>query len=167
LKKKKKGGGWRIRLRRLHWPAVLAPYKRRIMIGLGVSAVVALGVVSYLYVSYGRIIDARLHGERDRAVPRVFARPLTLQTGQSLSPQELVARLNDVGYAQRARVGRPGDFALDRNSVLLLSRGGDQAGKIVTVSFPETQEDGEAASSSTAACHPNSSRHQEHRAHHA
>ncbi len=117
---------------------MLAPYRRRIAIGLGVTLTVALGVVAYLYVSYGRIIDARLHGERDRAVPRVFARPLTLQTGQSLSLPELVARLNDVGYAQRARVERAGDFAIDGNGVLLLSRGGDQAGKVVTIAFPET-----------------------------
>ena len=116
---------------------MLAPYRRRIAIVLGVAAVAALGVVAYLYVSYGRIIDARLHGERDRAVPRVFARPLTLQTGQSLSLPELVARLNDVGYAQRARIERAGDFAIDRYSVLLRSRGGDQAGKVVTISFPE------------------------------
>ena len=64
---------------------MLAPYRRRIMIGLGVLGVVFLSGLTYLYVSYGRIIDARLHGERDRAVPRVFARPLTLQTGQNLS----------------------------------------------------------------------------------
>jgi penicillin-binding protein 1B len=137
LKKKKKGGGWRIRLPRLRWPAVLAPYKRHLTIGLSVTGVVMLGAVVYLYVSYGRIIDARLHGERDRTVPRVFARPLTLQTGQSMSPSELVARLNDVGYVQRARVERSGDFAIDRNTVVLLSRGGDQAGKVVTVAFPD------------------------------
>ena len=116
---------------------MLAPYRRRITIGLGVIAAISLGLVVYLYVSYGRIIEARLHGERDRAVPRVFARPLTLQTGQSLSLPELVQRLNDVGYAQRARVERAGDFAIDRSSVLLLSRGGDQAGKVVTIAFPE------------------------------
>ena len=86
------------------------------MIGLGVTGVVMLGAVIYLYVSYGRIIDARLHGERDRAVPRVFARPLTLQTGQNMSQAELIARLNDVGYAQRSRVERAGDFAIDRST---------------------------------------------------
>ena len=96
-----------------------------------------LGAVTYLYVSYGRIIDERLHGERDRAVPRIFARPLTLQTGQHMSQAELIGRLNDVGYAQRARVERAGDFAIDRTSIVILSRGGDQAGKVVTVSFPE------------------------------
>ena len=138
MKKKKAGRGWRVRLSRLRWPAWLAPYKRRITIGLGVALVVALGLVSYLYVSYGRIIDARLHGERDRAVPRVFARPLTLQIGQSLSLPELIARLNDVGYAQRARVERGGDFSIERNAVVLLSRGGDQAGKVVTIAFPAT-----------------------------
>jgi penicillin-binding protein 1B len=135
--KKKKSRGWRIRLSRLKWPSILAPHRRRIMMALGVIGVAFLGGLAYLYVSYGRVIDARLHGERDRAVPRVFARPLTLQTGQSLTQSELIARLNDVGYAQRARVERAGDFAIDRTNIVLLSRGGDQNGKVVTVSFPE------------------------------
>ena len=78
-----------------------------------------------------------MHGERDRAVPRDYARPLTLQAGHHLSQAELIARLNDVGYAQRARVERTGEFAIDRHQVVILSRGGDQAGKPVTVSFPE------------------------------
>ena len=42
-----------------------------------------------------------------------------------------------MGYAQRARVERAGEFAIDRHQVVINSRGGDQAGKIVTVSFPE------------------------------
>jgi penicillin-binding protein 1B len=126
-----------VRLSRLRWPAWLAPWRRQIRIGLGVTAVVMLGTVIYLYVSYGRIIDARLHGERDRTVPRVYARPLTLQLGQGINEADLVARLNDVGYAHRTRVERPGEFAIDKNTVVLISRGGDQAGKAVTVTFPE------------------------------
>ena len=118
-------------------PAWLRPYRRHIAIALAVLAVITVGAMSYLYVSYGRIIEARLHGERDRAVPRVYARPLTLQAGQNLSQSELVARLNDVGYAQRARVERTGEFAIDRHQIVILSRGGDQAGKVVRVSFPE------------------------------
>ena len=135
--KKKKARGWRLRLPRWKWPRFLAPYKRRILIGLGVTGAVLLGAVVYLYVSYGRVIDERLHGERDRALPRVFARPLTLTVQQSLSQPELVARLNDIGYAQRARAERAGDFAINPTSVFILSRGGDQAGKLVTVSFPD------------------------------
>ncbi|MGH9220899.1 MAG: hypothetical protein ACRD1W_16455, partial [Vicinamibacterales bacterium] len=122
MKKKKattKGGGWRIRLalgkQRRRWPKVQLPYQKPITIGLAVIGVLAVGTFTYLYVSYSRIIEARLHGERDRAVPRVFARPLALQAGQNLSQTELIARLNDVGYAQRARVERAGEFALDRH----------------------------------------------------
>jgi penicillin-binding protein 1B len=141
LKKRRKkataNGGWRIRLPRRLWPSLLLPYRRHITIGLLITAVLGAVTLTYLYVSYGRIIEARLHGERDRAVPRVFARPLALQTGQNLSQAELVARLNDVGYAQRSRVERTGEFALERNTVTILSRGGDQAGKAVTVAFPE------------------------------
>jgi penicillin-binding protein 1B len=136
-KKRTPNGRWRIRLPRWRWPSLLVPYRRPIAIGLVVTGVLAAGTLTYLYVSYGRIIEARLHGERDRAVPRVFARPLTLQTGQNLTQAELVARLNDVGYAQRSRVERTGEFAIERNTVVILSRGGDQAGKAVTVAFPE------------------------------
>ena len=136
-KRKATTKGWRIRLARLRWPAVVRPYRRHITIAFAVVAVIMVGMFSYLYVSYSRIIEARLHGERDRAVPRVYARPLTLQAGQHLSLSELVARLNDVGYAQRARVERTGEFAIDRHQVVILSRGGDQAGKLVTIGFPE------------------------------
>jgi penicillin-binding protein 1B len=136
-KKRPANGGWRIRLPRWRWPSLLLPYRRPLTIGLIVTGVLAAGTLTYLYVSYSRIIEARLHGERDRAVPRVFARPLTLQTGQNLTQAELVARLNDVGYAQRSRVERTGEFAIERNTVVILSRGGDQAGRPVTVAFPD------------------------------
>ena len=140
MKKKRagtKGRGWRLRIAKVRWPALLVPFKRPIIIGAAVLAVITVGTLSYLYVSYSRIIEARLHGERDRAVPRVYARPLTLQAGQNLSQTELIARLNDVGYAQRARVERTGEFAIDRHQVVILSRGGELGGKPVTVSFPE------------------------------
>jgi penicillin-binding protein 1B len=136
-KKKAHKSGWRVRVARMRWPALLQPYKRHLAIAAALLAVITVGTLSYLYVSYSRIIEARLHGERDRAVPRVYARPLTLQAGQNLSQSELIARLNDVGYAQRARVERTGEFAIDRHQVVILSRGGEQGGKPVTVSFPE------------------------------
>src|SRR5687768_18564659 len=109
--------GWRIRIPKSRW--------RRVLLGvLAGFAVIASAILGYYYVQFSRIIEARLHGERDRVIPRVFARPLTLRIGQGLSEVELVARLNDVGYTEKSRVERPGEFALDRNAVLLLPRGG-------------------------------------------
>ena len=65
-------------------------------------------MLGYYYVQFSRIIEARLHGERDRVIPRVYARPLTLHAGQGLSEIELIARLNDVGYTEKSRVERAG-----------------------------------------------------------
>ena len=36
---------------------------------------------------FSRMIDARIHGEMQRADPRVFARPFELQRGQAVTPQ--------------------------------------------------------------------------------
>jgi penicillin-binding protein 1B len=120
----------RIRIPRARWKRAL----------LGVAAGMALVVAAmlgYYYVQFSRIIEARLHGERDRVIPRVFARPLTLHAGQGLTASELIARLNDVGYTERSRVERPGEFAVARLAIVLLPRGGDQAGVPVRIEFTE------------------------------
>ena len=95
----------------------------------------ACAATGYYYVTLSRMIDARLHGERDRVLPRVFGRPLELRRGERLSEKELSERLNDLGYTQRAQVQRPGEFAVVGGLVTLMARAGTEAGKVVTVSF--------------------------------
>ncbi len=97
----------------------------------------ALGVLSYWWVTFGRQIDARLHGERDRVLPRVYARPLELYKGQALGDHQLVDRLNDLGYAQRARVEKPGEFAIGRGTIVVLPRDGTATGRLVRVNFQQ------------------------------
>src|SRR5262245_15173403 len=82
-------------------------------------AVLATAVSSYYYVQFSRMIDARLHGERERSLPRVYARPVEIRRGQSLTEQDVVNRLNDLGYAQRAEPEAPGEFAIARTGVLI------------------------------------------------
>ncbi len=96
-----------------------------------------IGVLSYWWVTFGRQIDARLHGERDRVLPRVYARPLELYKGQALGDHQLVDRLNDLGYAQRARVEKPGEFAIGRGTIVLLPRDGTAKGRLVRVNFQQ------------------------------
>ena len=93
------------------------------------------GAATYYYKSYSRLITERLHGERDRSLPRVYARPVELRRGQSMSQADLIARLNDLGYTQRPRADQPGAFAIARNSVLIAARGGPMAGKTLRVAF--------------------------------
>jgi len=107
-----------------------------ILLACSIASLVIGAVVIYYYVSFSRIIDARLHGERERSLPRVYARPLELRRGEMLSELELVARLNDLGYAQRPNVGAPGEFAIARNAILFTPRAGAFSGKTIRATFP-------------------------------
>jgi penicillin-binding protein 1B len=78
-------------------------------------------MLSILWSSYGRMIDAKISGE-ERPVPRIFGRPLELRTGEGWSQAQLIQRLNDIGYAQEARAEHPGEFSVAGTSVLLVPR---------------------------------------------
>jgi penicillin-binding protein 1B len=104
-------------------------------VALAIPTVVAIGIASYYYVRFARLIDARLHGERATVFPRVFARPLELRRGEALTDRQLVDRLNDLGYAQRAAVGKPGEFTIGSGVVALMSRVPAMKGEIVRVVF--------------------------------
>ena len=114
-------------------------WRRRWVRGLAAVAAVPLVVLSfataYYYVSFSRLIDARLHGERVRVLPRVFARPLELRPGQSLTELQLIDRLNDIGYAQRAKAEKPGEFAIGGGAVAIMPRAATANGHMVRVIF--------------------------------
>ncbi|MBK5295668.1 MAG: PBP1A family penicillin-binding protein [Vicinamibacteria bacterium] len=114
---------------------------RGLWIGLAATTLIVgmatVGVLGYWWVIFGRQIDVRLHGERDRVLPRVYARPLELYKGQALGDHQLVDRLNDLGYAERARVEKPGEFAIGRGTIVLLPRDGTAKGRLVRVNFQQ------------------------------
>jgi len=96
-----------------------------VRIAAALVAVPILGLcffLGYYYVSFARLIDARLHGERDTVLPRVFARPLELRRGQALTDRQLIDRLNDLGYAERPKAQRPGEFAVTPGAVSIAPR---------------------------------------------
>jgi penicillin-binding protein 1B len=109
----------------------------RLLVGLllGVPLLAALAVGGYYYAVFARLIDERLQGERLRTLPRVFARPFEVRRGQWLSSSQLVERLNDLGYAERPKAERPGEFAGDNTLLTLVPRGGDYPGRTVRVTF--------------------------------
>jgi penicillin-binding protein 1B len=102
---------------------------------LALVAIAAAGVTAGLYVFYARLIDERLHGERERTQPRVFARRTELRQGQAVSEAELAARLNALGYAERPTLDAPGEFTTTGSGFAIRPRTGPQEGKIVRVSF--------------------------------
>ena len=111
------------------------PWVRRTAVGLSIPAAVLCVAAVYYYISFARLIDARLHGERERVFPRVFARPLELRRGQALTDHQLIDRLNDLGYAQRAKVEKPGEFAVGAGAIAVMARGPETRGQVVRVVF--------------------------------
>jgi len=94
-----------------------------------------VGAVAYYYVTFARVIDVRLHGERQRVLPRVFARPFELHRGQALTEPQLVDRLNDLGYTQRSAPQKPGEFAIDGAAVAIMGRTPETADRLIRVGF--------------------------------
>jgi penicillin-binding protein 1B len=125
-----------IRTRARKWIARNPTPVRYALLACAVGSLVVGAVLIYYYVTYSRIIDARLHGERERTLPRVYARPLQVRRGETLTQQELIARLNDIGYAQRPTAAAPGEFAIERNAVVMTPRTGELSGRTVRATFP-------------------------------
>jgi penicillin-binding protein 1B len=100
-----------------------------------VPIIFLLSFATYSWVLTARYMDAQLHGERERTFPRILARPLELRRGQSLTGQQLVDRLNDLGYAQRLRPEKPGEFSVDGTTVEIMARSTELKGKTVRVLF--------------------------------
>jgi penicillin-binding protein 1B len=114
--------------RRRRWRIVL-------LVALGVPAVCLSAVLGYYYVVFARLIDARLHGERERVEPRIYGRPIELRTGEMMSERQLIDRLNDLGYAQEPKVQHAGQFAISKDAIMLSPRSGPAAGKIARAVF--------------------------------
>jgi penicillin-binding protein 1B len=102
---------------------------------VAVPGIVLSVTAGYTYVRFARLIDTRLHGERDTVLPRVFARPLEIRRGQPITDRQLIDRLNDLGYTQRPAVQKPGEFALAPGAVSILARAPETQGKVVRVVF--------------------------------
>ena len=111
------------------------PWVQRTALLVAVPIAVMSVAASYYYVSFGRLIDARLHGERERVFPQVFARPLELRRGQALTDGQLIDRLNDLGYTQRAKVEKAGEFAVGSGAVVVMPRAPEARRAAVRVVF--------------------------------
>jgi penicillin-binding protein 1B len=111
------------------------PWGQRTIIAGGIMAATFVVLFSYYYVTFAHQIDERLHGERERVLPRVFARPLELYQGEAVSDRQLLDRLNDLGYVQRTRAENIGEFSATDGVVSLIPRGGTYRGRLVRATF--------------------------------
>ncbi len=116
-------------------PAKGRRLRRILLIAVAALAVIFCAVLGYYYVVFARLVDARLHGERQHVLPRVYGRPIELRAGELMSERELIDRLNDLGYAERDKVQRAGEFTIEGDRVAILPRSGTAAGAVVRAVF--------------------------------
>src|SRR3954447_10134571 len=104
-------------------------------LAVAIPTVVLCFAAAYSYVRFARLIDARLAGARETVFPRILARPLELRRGQSLTDRQLIDRLNDLGYAHRDHLEKPGEFAIGTGAVAIMPRAPALKGQVVRVVF--------------------------------
>ena len=94
---------------------------RALLFVVGVPVVALTLLFVYYWFAFSRLLDERFTADPQPA-PRLFARPMVIRDGQTLSSRQLVDRLNDLGYAQRTTADAPGEFAVTRDGVVLVPR---------------------------------------------
>ena len=78
---------------------------------------IASGIFTYYWISYGRMIDQRIAGHMYQTSARVFSAPDRVFDGETLSAAELVRQLQHDGYNETKVEGAPGWYSIEGNVV--------------------------------------------------
>ncbi|HLY62224.1 MAG TPA: PBP1A family penicillin-binding protein [Terriglobia bacterium] len=76
---------------------------------------VGLGILSYYYVRFARIIDARLSGDVFANASLVYAAPTEIRVGQPATPAAIAARLRKAFYAEGDAGSNVGTYKISGN----------------------------------------------------
>ena len=73
---------------------------------------VAVGIGTYYWISFGRMIDQRLSGHIQQTTARIYAAPMRIYTGEALTVNDLANHLQRAGYSELDVNGTPGRYVL-------------------------------------------------------
>ena len=73
---------------------------------------VAVGIGTYYWISFGRMIDQRLSGHIQQTTARIYAAPMRIYTGEALTVTDLANHLQRAGYSELDVNGTPGRYVL-------------------------------------------------------
>ncbi|HEV2350005.1 MAG TPA: PBP1A family penicillin-binding protein [Terriglobia bacterium] len=79
------------------------------------TMLVGLGIFTYYYVRFARIIDARLSGDVFANASLVYAAPAEIRVGQPATPATIAARLRKAFYAEGEAGSNVGTYKLSGN----------------------------------------------------
>ena len=78
---------------------------------------VVVGIGTYYWISYGRMIDLRLSGHIQQTTARIYAAPMRIYTGENLTLADMANHLQRAGYSELDVSGTPGRYALHGNEI--------------------------------------------------
>ncbi len=79
---------------------ILNPWGRALVIGLAVCVTLALAVLTFYYVKYSRLVEARLRMGAFASTSMLFAGPQLIAIGDTSSPAEIAGMLRRSGYSE-------------------------------------------------------------------
>jgi len=104
----------RIRIGRGLWGSRLG----LILLGSAVFLLlVVTGIGTYYWISFGRMIDLRLSGHIQQTTAKIYAAPMRISTGESLTVADMANHLQRAGYSELDVSGTTGRYVLHGNEI--------------------------------------------------
>ncbi len=102
--------------------SIADPLVKLFFAGFIVASLLFLGVFSFVYVKYGKIVDRRMSGPIFSNAARIYARPQMVTVGEKLDAQEVAAELRRTGYTeQRTNSDSPiGHYAFTPHGIQII-----------------------------------------------
>jgi len=111
--------------RRSSWVRVLLHPVGRIVVGaILVLMLAGMGIFTFYYVRYSRLIDKKLKAGPFQSTSMVFAAPQAVAVGDEIAPAEIVAQLRSSGYSDSSG-NRMGWYQLRPDGALAIFPGAD------------------------------------------
>jgi len=82
---------------------VLSPVGKILLASIALVTVAGVGVFTYFYTTYSKLIDQKLRVGPFANTSKIFAAPRTLNIGEQLTPEDVALELRHTGYTESDR----------------------------------------------------------------
>jgi penicillin-binding protein 1B len=104
----------RIRIGRGNWASRIG----LLLLGAALfGLIVVVGIGTYYWISFGRMIDLRLSGHTQQTTAKIYAAPRRIYTGETMTAADLANHLQRAGYSELDVSGTPGRYVLRGNEI--------------------------------------------------
>jgi penicillin-binding protein 1B len=104
----------KIRVGRSFWTSI---WGLSLLSLVAAAILTGVGFFTYYWIHFGHMIDARLSGQVYQTSARIYAAPEPIAEGETLSPAEMIARLERSSYARADTAGATGWYTAQGNTV--------------------------------------------------